>query len=75
MVICTMIGCSNRSGRDKVRYFRLPAVIQGQGGQTRSIMEAQRHAWVKAISRDDLTTDKLANMFFVCEEHFITRMC
>ena len=74
MVICAMIGCSNRSGRDKVRFFHLPAVIQGQGGQTRSITEVQRCAWLKAISRDDLTTDKLANVF-VCEEHFITRMC
>ena len=54
-----------RSGRDKVRFFRLPAVIQGQGGQTRSITEAQRCAWLKAISRDDLTTDKLANVLSV----------
>ena len=74
MVICTMIGCSNRSGRDNVRFFRLPAVVQGQGEQMRSITEAQRRAWLKAISRDDLTADKLANVF-VCEEHFTRRTC
>ena len=53
-----------------MHFFCLPAVIQGQGRQTRSIMEAQRRAWLKAISRDDLTTDKLANVFL--SEHFIT---
>ena len=78
MVICAIIGCSNRSGRDKVRFFRLPAVVEGQGEQMRSITEAQRRAWLKAISRDDLTvhdlTDKKLSNVFVCEEHFTKRM-
>ena len=78
MVICAIIGCSNRSGRDKVRFFRLPAVVEGQGEQMHSITEAQRRAWLKAISRDDLTvhdlTDKKLSNVFVCEEHFTKRM-
>ena len=73
MVICAIVGCSNRSGRDKVRFFRLPAIVEGQGEQMRSIKEAQRRAWLKAISRADLTEKNLANIF-VCEEHFTKRM-
>ena len=73
MVICAIIGCSNRSGRDKVRFFRLPAIVEGQGEQMRSITEAQRRAWLKAISRDDLAEKNLENIF-VCEEHFTQRM-
>ena len=69
MVICAIIGCSNRSGRDKVRFFRLPAVVKHQGEQMRSITTMQHCAWLKAISRDDLTKDKLSNIF-VCEKHF-----
>ena len=72
MVICAIIGCSNRSGRDKVRFFRLPAVVKHQGEQMFSIMTQQRCAWLKAISRDDLTEAKLSNVF-VCEMHFVYR--
>ena len=71
MVICAMIGCSNRFGRDKIR-FHLPAVVQGQGKQMHSITKAQRRAWLKAIYRDDLTADKLVNAF-ISEEHFARR--
>ena len=75
MVICAMIGCSNRSSRDKVYFSAFQLLFkEGQGEQTHSIMEAQQCAWLKAISRDNLTTDKLANVF-VYEEHFITCIC
>lgn len=70
MVICSMIGCSNRSGRDKVRFFRLPKVVEWQGEHTRDITTRQRCAWLKAISREDLTEDKLSNVY-VCERHFV----
>ena len=72
MVICAIIGCSNRSGRDKVRFFRLPAVVKHQGEQMFSVTTKQRCTWLKAISRDDLTEDKLSNVF-VCEMHFEQR--
>ena len=63
MVICTIIGCSNRSRRDEVRFFRLPAVVKHQGEQMFSVTTKQRCTWLKAISRDDLTEDKLSNVF------------
>ena len=72
MVICAIFGCSNRSGRDKVRFFHLPAVVKHQGEQMFSVTTKQRCAWLKAISRDDLTDDKLSNVF-VCEMHFEQR--
>ena len=70
--MCAIFGCSNRSGRDKVRFFRLPAVVKHQGEQMFSVTTKQRCAWLKAISRDDLTEDKLSNVF-VCEMHFEQR--
>lgn len=70
MVICAIIGCSNRSDRDNVHFYRLPAIVKHQGEQMLSITTKQRCAWLKAISRADLTGDKLSNVF-VCEEHFV----
>ena len=66
----SMLSCSNRSGRDKVRFFRLPAVIKHQGTQMLQISTERRHAWLRAINREYLTKSKLANIV-VCERHFI----
>lgn len=69
-MICAIIGCSNRSGRDKVRYFTLPAHVKHQGEQMDEITARRRRAWLKAISRDDLTEETLKNIV-VCEKHFV----
>lgn len=69
MVICAIIGCSNRSGRDRCAFFRLPAVIKHQGQQMLEITTERRKAWLAAICRADLAVDKLGNVF-VCQKHF-----
>ena len=69
MVICAIVGCSNRSGRDKSSFFRLPAVIKHQGQQMFEITTERRKAWLAAICRADMTADKLENVF-VCQKHF-----
>jgi len=71
MVICVMIGCSNQSDRDKVGFFQLPKVVTDRGEQMLSLATEHQLAWLKAISRDDITKEKLSNMF-VCERHFIS---
>ena len=65
-----MIGCSNRSDRDDVRFFRLPKVVTDRGEQMLSLTTERQLAWLKAISRDDITKEKLPNVF-VCERHFV----
>ena len=71
MVICAMIGCSNRSDRDKVHFFRLPKVVTDRGEQMLSLTIERQLAWLKAISRDDITKEKLSNVF-VCERYFFS---
>ena len=73
MVICAIIGCSNRSDRDKVRFFSLPTVVRDKGNQMLTITTERRCAWLRAISRQDLVGEKLKNTF-VCEEHFENSM-
>ena len=31
MVLCIVPGCSKRSGRDKVSFYRLPKIVSGRG--------------------------------------------
>ena len=64
-MICAMIGCSNRSDRDDVRFFRPPKVVTCRGEQMFSLTTERQLAWLKAISRDDISQEKLSNVF-VC---------
>ena len=70
MVFCSIIGCGHRTPRDKCSFYRLPAVIKHQGPQMLELSTERRRAWVAAISRADLTEEKLANVF-VCGHHFV----
>ena len=70
-MICAMIGCSNRSDRDDVRFFRLPKVVTCRGEQMFSLTTERQLAWLKAISRDDISQEKLSNVF-VCGKHFVS---
>ena len=71
-MICAMTGCSNRSDRDNVLFFRLPKVVTDRGEQILSLTTEWQLAWLRAISRDDITKEKLSNVF-VCEKNFVKR--
>ena len=57
MVNCVIYGCSSDSskpGREKVSFYKLPAIVTHQGPQMLEITTERRRAWLAAISRDDL---------------------
>ena len=68
MVGCAIKGCNNKSGRDKVSFYRLPAVKTHEGPQMLEITTERRRAWLSAISREDLKN--LENVY-VCSNHFM----
>ena len=65
-VICCIIGCSNRSGRDKVSFYSIPTIIKNQGEKTQALSEERRHLWLRRISRAETPT----NNWRVCSKHF-----
>ena len=72
MVLCLIVGCGNRSGREKGLYFaKVPSIIGNQGKEARELSEERRSRWISAISRDDLTDTILENDR-VCEKHFVS---
>ena len=74
MVLCLMVDCSNRSGRDKVSFNRVPTVITDQGEFMEELTAERRRKWISAISRDDLT-DKILENDRVCGgEHSFTSL-
>ena len=72
MVLCLIVGCGNKSGRDKGLYFaKVPSIIGNQGKEARELSEDRRSRWISAISRDDLT-DTIFENDRVCEKHFVS---
>ncbi|XP_033727696.1 uncharacterized protein LOC117317023 [Pecten maximus] len=68
---CAMIGCNNTGGRDRVSFFRLPAVITSQGEKTHGLSEKRRRLWLTKISRADLEPSSYPYLR-VCSEHFVS---
>ncbi|XP_021348557.1 uncharacterized protein LOC110447292 [Mizuhopecten yessoensis] len=69
-VHCTIIGCSNESGRCQAPFFRLPVVITNQDEKTEELSTKRRRLWLSRISRADLT-EKSYPYVRVCSEHFV----
>ncbi len=72
MVLCAMVGCGNRSQRDKEKsYYRLPSVISTQGSKTFDLSKKRQAEWLAKIKREDIKKDQYGNVR-VCSDHFIS---
>jgi len=72
MVLCVVIGCSKRSGRDRdVSFYRIPRIISHRGQRDYELSKKRRNGFLAAISRDDLTEKVLQNDR-ICSRHFIS---
>jgi hypothetical protein len=67
---CAIIGCTRTGGRDKVSFFRLPAIITNQGEKTQEMSEKRRRLWLSRISRADLQQSSYPYVR-VCSDHFV----
>ena len=81
MVLCAVVGCSNRSedkkrrkkDGKKVSFFRIPAVIRHTDNRDLELSTRRRDGYLAVISRDDLTAEMMENSDYrVCSDHFVT---
>ncbi len=71
MVLCVVISCSSRSGRDKgVSFFRIPTVVTTRGSVERELTQKRRDGYLASISRGDLT-EKIMKNDRICSKHFV----
>jgi len=72
MVLCLIVGCHARSGRDKsTSFFRVPKIRKNSGEIAEELSIERRRKWLAAISRDDLT-DQILENDRVCCRHFLS---
>ncbi|XP_075739324.1 uncharacterized protein LOC142784708 [Rhipicephalus microplus] len=72
MVICAIVGCSNRTCWSKStnkNFFRLPKVIEHQGDRTKELCVKRRSLWLAWINRADLNIKRTG--IRVCGAHFV----
>lgn len=73
---CIVVGCGNRSNRDNVRFFAVPAIQKNKFLVHKNELSIKRRErWLASIKREDLTESKLKYQA-VCSKHFITgKLC
>ena len=72
MVLCIVVGCLNRSGRDKdVSFHRIPKIITGKGLKKEQLSKRRRDGFIAAILREGLT-EKILSNDRICSRHFVT---
>ena len=72
MVICAVLKCGNRSGRDKdKRFFRLPSVITHQGEKALELSGHRQREWLARIKRKVIIPAQYSNTR-VCSDHFVS---
>ena len=72
MVICAVLKCGNRSGRDKdKRFFRLPSVVTHQGEKALELSGRRQLQWLARIKRKNLRPEQYPNTR-VCSDHFVS---
>ena len=72
MVICAVLGCSNRSGCDKVLFFRIPKGRTTVCQRVRDLSRARHTGYLAALSREDLESKKKIDDARVCFQYFIS---
>ena len=71
MVLCIVPGCSKRSGRDKVSFYRIPKIVSGRGIKKEQLSKQHRAGYLAAIRREGLT-NKIISNDRVSSRHFVT---
>ena len=59
MVLCLIVGCSKRSGRDT--FYCVPKIITNKGPREEELSQRRRAGFIAAISRHDLIDTILEN--------------
>lgn len=50
----SVVVCSNRAERDRVRFFRIPASFKDRGIKLNDLSLERREAWIRALKRGPL---------------------
>ncbi|XP_015777816.1 PREDICTED: uncharacterized protein LOC107355746 [Acropora digitifera] len=69
---CVVLGCSNRSNREKDNgYYRIPPILSRSKPKKQALSVERRATWLALSRRRDLAADT-TEFYRVCGDHFIS---
>lgn len=72
MVLCLVVKCHARSGREKGKsFFRVPSVVKNEGEQIEELTIEWRRRWISAIAGK--VSPRRFSKMTVCCRHFVSR--
>ena len=67
---CVVLGCSNRSNREKNKsFFRVPHEVPRRGERMRDFSKRRRERWLSNLSLQSKGAE--SNYARVCSDHFV----
>ena len=71
VVLCLVVGCGRKSGRDEgICFARVPSIVTNQGEKAQELSGERRSRWISAISCDKLTEEILEPIVFAKSTSF-----
>ena len=69
---CVVLGCSNRSNREKDKdYYRIPSILSRSKPKKQALRVERQATWLARSRRGDLAADT-PEFYRVCGDHFIS---
>ena len=71
MVICCVVGCTNKPDKDSpLRFHHIPRIRSKHGEDSLILSTERRKKWFSAIKRSDINVNVLHHI--VCSVHFLS---
>ena len=71
LAVATRVEKVHKKKDSAVKFSRVPKIVKNEGEMIEELTTRRRRAWISAISRGDLTDDKLEHER-VCSRHFVS---
>ena len=72
MVLCIVIGCGGKSGKQNAKFSKIPKIITNQGEEWEELTRERRNRWISAVSRGDTEEKDILESERVCDRHFVS---
>ena len=71
MVLCIVVGCERKSGKQNAKFSKIPKIITNQGEEWEELTRERRNRWILAVSRGDTEEKDILQSERVCDRHFV----
>ena len=72
MLLCIVVGCGRKSGKNDAKFSQIPKIVSNQGKEWEELMRERRNQCISAVSWDDTAEKDILESERVCDRHFVS---